>query len=49
MNNQIHIFEIAKSTAGVGEYIRWIAKGLDPSRFRLTVACLSEGGPELAT
>jgi glycosyltransferase involved in cell wall biosynthesis len=48
MNDQIHIFEIAKSTAGVGEYIRWIAKGLDPSRFRLTVACLSEGGPELA-
>jgi glycosyltransferase involved in cell wall biosynthesis len=44
----IHVFQVAKSTGGIGEYIRWIVGGLDKRRFRLTVACLSDGGPELA-
>jgi glycosyltransferase involved in cell wall biosynthesis len=48
MNKLAHILEVTKSTGGVGEYIRWLVHGLDKNRFRLTVACLSEGGPELA-
>lgn len=48
MDERIHVFEVTKSSGGVGEYVRWIAEGFDKSRFRLTVACLSEGGPELA-
>lgn len=48
MSAQLHIFEVAKSSGGVGEYLRWVVEGLDRQRFRLTVACLSEGGPELA-
>lgn len=48
MSAKLHIFEVAKSSGGVGEYLRWVAEGLDKERFRLTVACLSEGGPELA-
>lgn len=45
---QIHVFEVVKSTAGVGQYARWLAQGLDRERFRLTYACVSEGGAELA-
>jgi glycosyltransferase involved in cell wall biosynthesis len=48
MADTIHILQIAKSSGGVGEYVRWLAEGIDKSRFRLTVACLSEGGPEFA-
>ncbi len=48
MINRIHVLEVSKSTGGVGAYVRWIVEGLDKSRFRITVACLSEGGPELA-
>jgi len=45
---QIHVLEVAKSTAGVGEYIKWIANGLDREAFKLTIMCLSEGSTELA-
>ncbi len=48
MDKRIHVFEVTKSTGGVGEYVRWIANGLDKARFRLTVACLSEGGKSFA-
>jgi glycosyltransferase involved in cell wall biosynthesis len=48
MDERIHVFEVTKSSGGVGEVVRWIVEGLDKSRFRLTVACLSEGGPQLA-
>jgi glycosyltransferase involved in cell wall biosynthesis len=48
MSNPIHVFEVSKSTGGVGEYLRWLAAGLDRDCFRLTVGCLSEGGPGLA-
>lgn len=44
----IHILQITKSTGGVGGYVRWLAEGIDKARFRLSVACLSDGGPELA-
>jgi len=40
---QIRVLEIAKSTAGVAEYVRWLVQGLDRSKFELTVVCLSEG------
>jgi glycosyltransferase involved in cell wall biosynthesis len=47
-NDRLHVFEVVKSTAGVGQYARWLAQGLDRSRFRLTYACVSEGSEELA-
>ena len=45
----LSILEVTKSTGGVGEYVRWLAGGLDKSIFNLTVACLSEGGEILAS
>ena len=48
MDERIHVFEVTKSSGGVGQVVRWIAEGLDKGRFRLTVACLSEGGLQLA-
>ncbi len=49
ISKKLRVLEIGKSTAGVGEYMRWLALGLDKSRFELTFACMSEGGEELAT
>lgn len=46
---EIRILVVGKSTGGVGQYLRWLARGLDKDRFRPTFACLSEGGPELAS
>jgi glycosyltransferase involved in cell wall biosynthesis len=48
MNQPLKVLEVTKSTGGVGSYIRWLANGIDRERYQLTVACLSEGGPELA-
>jgi glycosyltransferase involved in cell wall biosynthesis len=48
MPDRIQVLLISKSTGGVGEYLRWIANGLDKSRFKLTVACMSTGGKALA-
>jgi glycosyltransferase involved in cell wall biosynthesis len=45
---RIRILEIGKSTAGIGTYLRWLARGMDLERFQLTFACLSEMGMELA-
>ena len=45
---KIRVFEIGKSTAGVGEYLRWLATGFDKTQFALTFACMSEGGDALA-
>lgn len=44
----LRVLEVAKSTAGVAEYVRWLAQGLDRSVFDLTVVCLSEGGEAFA-
>ncbi len=44
----IHVLQVAKSSGGVGQYVRMIATGVDPRQVRLTVACLSEGGEALA-
>lgn len=48
MTRPLRILEVTKSTAGVAEYVRWLAAGLDPAQFELTVACLSENGAEFA-
>ncbi len=48
MNRPLRVLEVTKSTAGVAEYVRWLAAGLDPACFELTVACLSENGAEFA-
>ena len=42
------ILIVSKSTGGLATYMRWLAAGLDSSRFDLTFICLSEGGQELA-
>ncbi|MBI5943583.1 MAG: glycosyltransferase family 4 protein [Chloroflexi bacterium] len=46
--SRIRVLEIGKSTAGIGTYLRWLARGMDLERFQLTFACLSENGMELA-
>jgi glycosyltransferase involved in cell wall biosynthesis len=48
MKSAMRILLVTKSTGGVAEYIRWLVTGLDKERFLLTVACLSENGPEFA-
>jgi len=48
MNAKIKLFIVTKSTAGVGEYARWLAQDLDKEIFDLTLACMSEGGADLA-
>lgn len=44
----LRVLEVAKSTAGVAEYVRWLVQGLDRSLFDLRVVCLSEGGEAFA-
>jgi glycosyltransferase involved in cell wall biosynthesis len=44
----LRVLEVAKSTAGVAEYVRWLVQGLDRSLFDLSVVCLSEGGESFA-
>ncbi len=44
----LRVLEVSKSTGGLGTYMRWLAHGLDRSRFDLTFACLSSGATELA-
>jgi glycosyltransferase involved in cell wall biosynthesis len=44
----IRVLEVSKSTGGLGTYMRWLADGLDRSRFALTFVCLSTGAAELA-
>jgi len=46
--SQIRVLEVSKSTGGLGTYMRWLADGIDRSRFALTFACLSEGADALA-
>lgn len=48
MNSVLRVLLVTKSTAGVAEYIRWLVAGFDREMFSLTVACLSENGPEFA-
>ena len=48
MIHPVKILHITKSTAGVAEYVRWLANGLDHTLFRQTVICLSENSLEFA-
>lgn len=48
MNQPLRILLVTKSTGGVAEYVRQLVKGLDREEFQITVACLSERGPEFA-
>lgn len=44
----IRLLFVTKSTGGVAAYIRMLVRNLDRERFKVTVACLSENGPEFA-
>ncbi len=46
--SQIRVLEVSKSTGGLGTYMRWLADGVDRSRFALTFVCLSDGAAALA-
>ncbi|HEY3311090.1 MAG TPA: glycosyltransferase family 4 protein [Anaerolineales bacterium] len=48
MTAPIRLLLVTKSTGGVAEYIRQLVAGLDKSEFAITVACLSEYGPNFA-
>src|SRR5208283_3972849 len=45
---RLHIFQVAKSSGGVGIYTRRLVKALDKEKFQITVACLAEGADRLA-
>ena len=44
----IRLLLVTKSTGGVAAYIRMLVRNLDREKFKITVACLSENGPEFA-
>lgn len=48
MREQIHVLQVSKSTGGIGQYLRSLVYGLNKERFKVTVACLSEGSEQLA-
>jgi glycosyltransferase involved in cell wall biosynthesis len=48
MGEQIRVLQVSKSTGGIGQYLRSLVYGLNKERFRVTVACLSEGSEQLA-
>ncbi|MCX6078467.1 MAG: glycosyltransferase family 4 protein [Chloroflexi bacterium] len=48
MLKPVRVLLVTKSTGGVAEYVRQLISGLDLEGFSLTVACLSENGPEFA-
>jgi glycosyltransferase involved in cell wall biosynthesis len=48
MNRALRILLVTKSTGGVAEYVRQVVNGLDHDEFHISVACLSENGPEFA-
>lgn len=48
MREQIRVLQVSKSTGGIGQYLRALVYGLDKTRFKVTVACLSEGSEQLA-
>lgn len=47
-NQPIRLLLVTKSTGGVAAYIRMLVQNLDREKFKVTVACLSENGPEFA-
>ncbi|MBN8655982.1 MAG: glycosyltransferase family 4 protein [Anaerolineae bacterium] len=47
-NQPIRLLLVTKSTGGVAAYIRMLVQNLNREKFKITVACLSENGPEFA-
>ncbi len=45
---RLHVFQVAKSSGGVGVYVRRLVEALDQEKFRVTVACLAEGADQMA-
>ncbi|HCK65873.1 MAG TPA: hypothetical protein DHW49_06385 [Anaerolineae bacterium] len=45
--SKIHVFQVAKSSGGVGSYVRRLVRHINKDRFQITVACLSEGAEEM--
>ena len=48
ISDRIRVFEVSKSTGGVGSYTRRLVKALNKERFHVTVACLSNGAEQMA-
>ncbi len=48
MNRPIRLLLVTKSTGGVASYVRTLVRGLDRSKYAITVACLSENGEEFS-
>lgn len=48
MMRQIRLLQIAKSTGGVGMYMRRLVESLDKDKYLITAVCLAEGGADLA-
>jgi glycosyltransferase involved in cell wall biosynthesis len=48
MNEPLRLLLVTKSTGGVAEYVLRLVQGLDGMQFKITVACLSENGPQFA-
>lgn len=44
----IRLLQIAKSTGGVGVYVRRLVESLDRDKYLITAVCLAEGGADLA-
>lgn len=44
----IRLLFVSKSTGGLATYLRMLIKHLDREKYMITVACLSENGPEFA-
>ncbi len=47
-SDRVHVFEVSKSTGGVGSYTRRLVKALNKERFKVTVGCLSTGAEQMA-
>jgi glycosyltransferase involved in cell wall biosynthesis len=48
VSKQVYVLEVSKSAGGVGSYTRRLVQALDKKRFKVTVACLSNGAEQMA-
>lgn len=48
MMHPIRLLQVAKSTGGVGMYMRRLVESLDREKYLITAVCLAEGGADLA-
>lgn len=48
LNRALRILQVTKSTGGSAQYVRLLARGLDPDQFSQTVVCLSDGNQAFA-